>query len=155
MSIRFINSYFFIMPPKVEIHLHYSQQNFLDFIKTNFGLSGRGNKEHIRNSLFCVCHISHAECINRTPPRNIPKIKIIWCTVLSSTICHGNSIKMLPSRWYCVKNQCVFSAVYRLLRLCLLIQFSILDADRQRTTMLGTNANKYFLPYKASLIRVL
>ena len=96
MSIRFINSYFFIMPPKVEIHLHYSQQNFLDFIKTNFGLSGRGNKEHIRNSLFCVCHISHAaECINRTPPRNIPKIKIIWCTVLSSTICHGNSIKKM------------------------------------------------------------
>ena len=119
-SIKFINSYFFIIMPKVE---RYSQKTKLsDFITTNFVFTvwkEGASKQGIKTSegIHKICHA----CINRTPPRHFPnQNQRYW---------HGNSIKIhQESRWFCVKNQHKaddLACLQLLLKLCLLIQFSI------------------------------
>ena len=92
------------------LQTHRTKQKFLDFIRTNF--VWRSTKTRNKESSERIHKICHA-CINRTPPRNISKIKIGWLRYW-----HGNSIKIHQDDFVSKINT-------RQLKLCLLIQFSI------------------------------
>lgn len=119
-SIKFINSYFFIIMPKVE---RYSQNKTFWLHYNKLCLYSLKGKEHQKQGIKTsegIHKICHA-CINRTPPRHFPnQNQRYW---------HGNSIKIhQESRWFCVKNQHKaddLACLQLLLKLCLLIQFSI------------------------------